>query len=133
MIRRPPRSTRTDTLFPYPTRFRSGDAGARLVQRRHLGEADDAVLGCDVGRLLGRGGKPVRRGDVDDAAPALLAHRGQRGLGGMEGGREVDGDDGVTAIVRERLDRCDILDAGLSTEERREGKAWVRSCRSWWS
>src|SRR3546814_16032546 len=25
MIRRPPRSTRTDTLFPYPTLFRSGD------------------------------------------------------------------------------------------------------------
>src|SRR3546814_1509386 len=24
MIRRPPRSTRTDTLFPYTTRFRSG-------------------------------------------------------------------------------------------------------------
>src|SRR3546814_11540217 len=26
MIRRPPRSTRTDTLFPYTTLFRSGDA-----------------------------------------------------------------------------------------------------------
>src|SRR3546814_2719929 len=26
MIRRPPRSTRTDTLFPYTTRFRSGCA-----------------------------------------------------------------------------------------------------------
>src|SRR3546814_19695485 len=26
MIRRPPRSTRTDTLFPYTTRFRSGAA-----------------------------------------------------------------------------------------------------------
>src|SRR3546814_17293338 len=25
MIRRPPRSTRTDTLFPYTTRFRSAD------------------------------------------------------------------------------------------------------------
>src|SRR3546814_18286329 len=25
MIRRPPRSTRTDTLFPYPTRFRSAE------------------------------------------------------------------------------------------------------------
>src|SRR3546814_9715217 len=25
MIRRPPRSTRTDTLFPYTTRFRSGE------------------------------------------------------------------------------------------------------------
>src|SRR3546814_3114454 len=28
MIRRPPRSTRTDTLFPYTTLFRSRDAGA---------------------------------------------------------------------------------------------------------
>src|SRR3546814_2721003 len=27
MIRRPPRSTRTDTLFPYTTLFRSGDHG----------------------------------------------------------------------------------------------------------
>src|SRR3546814_4939035 len=27
MIRRPPRSTRTDTLFPYTTLFRSEDAG----------------------------------------------------------------------------------------------------------
>src|SRR3546814_12043193 len=27
MIRRPPRSTRTDTLFPYTTLFRSGDEG----------------------------------------------------------------------------------------------------------
>src|SRR3546814_6464075 len=33
MIRRPPRSTRTDTRFPYTTLFRSGHAGA---QRRHL-------------------------------------------------------------------------------------------------
>src|SRR3546814_5976845 len=28
MIRRPPRSTRTDTLFPYPTLFRSRGSGA---------------------------------------------------------------------------------------------------------
>src|SRR3546814_5891204 len=28
MIRRPPRSTRTDTLFPYTTLFRSFNAGA---------------------------------------------------------------------------------------------------------
>src|SRR3546814_9831258 len=32
MIRRPPRSTRTDTLFPYTTRFRS--AGAALEETR---------------------------------------------------------------------------------------------------
>src|SRR3546814_17762351 len=29
MIRRPPRSTRTDTLFPYTTLFRSAPAGAK--------------------------------------------------------------------------------------------------------
>src|SRR3546814_893235 len=34
MIRRPPRSTRTDTLFPYTTLFRSVDArlSVRLIQ-----------------------------------------------------------------------------------------------------
>src|SRR3546814_5642566 len=31
MIRRPPRSTRTDTLFPYTTLFRSRHAGAEAV------------------------------------------------------------------------------------------------------
>src|SRR3546814_3723422 len=30
MIRRPPRSTRTDTLFPYTTRFRSAGAAQHL-------------------------------------------------------------------------------------------------------
>src|SRR3546814_5287591 len=33
MIRRPPRSTRTDTLFPYTTLFRSRGGGARLAAR----------------------------------------------------------------------------------------------------
>src|SRR3546814_16651681 len=43
MIRRPPRSTRTDTLFPYTTLFRSrfadhgaGDADALLLAGRQL-------------------------------------------------------------------------------------------------
>src|SRR3546814_4474753 len=42
MIRRPPRSTRTDTLFPYTTLFRScgnaadGHGGRRLRLRRHV-------------------------------------------------------------------------------------------------
>src|SRR3546814_13265369 len=39
MIRRPPRSTRTDTLFPYTTLFRSEDLGFRnttpLLWLRH--------------------------------------------------------------------------------------------------
>src|SRR3546814_8137845 len=51
MIRRPPRSTRTDTLFPYTTLFRSQalaarheTATSRLKVRRNLydGRVDDA-------------------------------------------------------------------------------------------
>src|SRR3546814_4130724 len=34
MIRRPPRSTRTDTLFPYTTLFRSGNAFITLKKDR---------------------------------------------------------------------------------------------------
>src|SRR3546814_9533897 len=33
MIRRPPRSTRTDTLFPYTTLFRSLKGGLKLAYR----------------------------------------------------------------------------------------------------
>src|SRR3546814_3733859 len=33
LIRRPPRSTRTDTLFPYTTLFRSGFAGRALARQ----------------------------------------------------------------------------------------------------
>src|SRR3546814_8327254 len=36
MIRRPPRSTRTDTLFPYTTLFRSGKSANTNVNRRLL-------------------------------------------------------------------------------------------------
>src|SRR3546814_15859552 len=44
MIRRPPRSTRTDTLFPYTTLFRSEPfAGDHILNEEGLGE-------CAVGR-----------------------------------------------------------------------------------
>src|SRR3546814_19659005 len=49
MIRRPPRSTRTDTLFPYTTLFRSGRTGARLDPAR-LGDPD-APAGVRAGTL----------------------------------------------------------------------------------
>src|SRR3546814_1304108 len=35
MIRRPPRSTRTDTLFPYTTLFRSGAVAAQQAEHEH--------------------------------------------------------------------------------------------------
>src|SRR3546814_7317476 len=43
MIRRPPRSTRTDTLFPYTTLFRSSSPVRRqLNQDQKLSRRDDA-------------------------------------------------------------------------------------------
>src|SRR3546814_14330446 len=52
MIRRPPRSTRTDTLFPYTTLFRSGDP--RLLEEIVVLRRDDAAAdhGDVVGALL---------------------------------------------------------------------------------
>src|SRR3546814_11058807 len=48
MIRRPPRSTRTDTLFPYTTLFRScvHDGGSRIA-----GEADTGIGRNELGIL----------------------------------------------------------------------------------
>src|SRR3546814_12307451 len=68
MIRRPPRSTRTDTLFPYSTLFRS--PGPARTRRR----TDDRRLGPGRG-----GGDSVRRaqrgagcGSGGVAGPAVL-------------------------------------------------------------
>src|SRR3546814_5388788 len=44
MIRRPPRSTRTDTLFPYTTLFRSV---ARHVRDHPAGEGEEDARGLD--------------------------------------------------------------------------------------
>src|SRR3546814_2483489 len=43
MIRRPPRSTRTDTLFPYTTLFRSPDPGVLDMARARAGGEQDHV------------------------------------------------------------------------------------------
>src|SRR3546814_14175209 len=43
MIRRPPRSTRTDTLFPYTTLFRSDDYGHRIGRTGRAGRKGRAI------------------------------------------------------------------------------------------
>src|SRR3546814_16345069 len=54
MTRRPPRSTRTDTLFPYTTLFRSPHRGGRGFPRGY--QADGGVIllppACGRGRHL---------------------------------------------------------------------------------
>src|SRR3546814_15506012 len=64
LIRRPPRSTRTDTLFPVTTRFRSEAAAARV--RQHAGA---------VGRWRAAAPRP---GPDGPPAARLLADRLRR-------------------------------------------------------
>src|SRR3546814_8990624 len=61
MIRRPPRSTRTDTLFPYTTLFRSnsGEQAAILVIHQRTAALDQVA---DLGTQLAVG-RPAR-GDL---------------------------------------------------------------------
>src|SRR3546814_20382343 len=49
MIRRPPRSTRTDTLFPYTTLFRPNPSPERAEKGRVLTEEDTSMPPSDDG------------------------------------------------------------------------------------
>src|SRR3546814_11723374 len=76
MIRRPPRSTRTDTLFPYTTLFRSGSPVGQDVAgtagERH--DADDRSRERpEVGNRNGGDHHVLDR--VDPADDELVAHR----------------------------------------------------------
>src|SRR3546814_20178097 len=77
MIRRPPRSTRTDTLFPYTTLFRSRKDGslyrshlqARPSRRRRpVAQEPDACVGLQV--QAGTETRPPRR-DQPPSRPAV--------------------------------------------------------------
>src|SRR3546814_18897156 len=122
MIRRPPRSTRTDTLVPYTTLFRSfpavlgvvaaavnqhearateGDAIELRGRRRSSGLAAFVELGLEDERSGGEVLQHRRREAADDA--------------GDQGGPE------------NAVQHC------ARSEERRVGKECVSTCRSRWS
>src|SRR3546814_19784598 len=77
MVRRPPRSQRTDTLFPYTTLFRSGLV-LRRVQQLVAAEPAGALqlVGAERGRLvLGAGVKPEHDGGRErPGLRGLVAH-----------------------------------------------------------
>src|SRR3546814_10336584 len=76
MIRRPPRSTRTDTLFPYTTLFRSqvithtlGPLGQHL-ERMFLGDGRDGEY--TINEVVRNGFMEQIRHRVDEYAPRPL-------------------------------------------------------------
>src|SRR3546814_1652065 len=90
MIRRPPRSTRTDTLLPYTTLVRSRRTADALGLAGRTGRVEDRA-GRDLRRLQ-------RREATEPGIPAALAGRRQRSLakaiGRRDFGRRVDDDSG---------------------------------------
>src|SRR3546814_10029044 len=100
MIRRPPRSTRTDTLFPYTTLFKARDKAiaARLV---------------DPAALEARAEAGARRGATDGLAGAGEALR-----------RRIDAAPAAHAALADRLD-ADTADPRAHEQPRQIGRAHV--------
>src|SRR3546814_13569296 len=101
MVRRPPRSTRTDTLFPYPTLFRSftEDRAARFAAYGwHVQTVDD---GHDVAAIEGA----LQRARDETTRPSLVLVRTHIGYGSPAQDRfkahgSPLGEEGVAATQR---------------------------------
>src|SRR3546814_13840337 len=138
MLPRPPVTTRTDTLFPYTTRFRSGRGAVRARIGQGLRQLVDDVLRR---RLVG-----IAHAEVD----YVLAGGARLGLQGVDLGKN---------IRRQALYAMEVLShghfrgscgrrrppapapcsepgpsfPGRRSEERRVGKECVSTCRDRWS
>src|SRR3546814_16584497 len=114
MIRRPPRSTRTDTLFPYTTLFRS----ARSTK-------------CNCGRNM------VRCRREDAAAPVPRASKGKVNLASKakpqtkrpsKAEQRAETMESILATAEHLLSKHGFY--GVSSEERRVGKERESTCTS---
>src|SRR3546814_15921670 len=117
MIRRPPSSTRTDTLFPYTTLFRSGVGKSTLLgMMTRFTQADVVVVG-----LIGERGREVREfldkslGAEGLARSVVVATPADR-----------------SPLLRMRAAYTATAIAEHRSEERRVGQECVRPCRSRW-
>src|SRR3546814_18152782 len=128
MVRRPPRSTRTDTLFPYTTLFRSvaRPRGDRRACARAYGSLrdpdqrdaqDEMVRGQSANRGVDRSegaDEDERRASHSASAPCRGDHQGDGAGGQMQSGQ--------LRIYREKqrnLDIPDGLEEGVWAAEER--------------
>src|SRR3546814_11862648 len=106
MIRRPPRSTRTDTRFPYTTLFRSIDAG-KLDANATI---DHAALKAAA---LARGGKDgvrlLAKGDLTAKVSFLVAGASKGAVEAVEkAGGKVDVIEVVPAAEKAKIGRAHV-------------------------
>src|SRR3546814_14470546 len=113
MIRRPPRSTRTDTLFPYTTLFRSPATRASSCPPRT--QPDVSTLSMPRARLARMKSllflAAALRGRPHECPPA---HRLRPAVAGSAAARR-------------------LVDQRARSEERRVGTGCVSTCRYRWS
>src|SRR3546814_9473196 len=128
MIRRPPRSTRTDTLFPYTTLFRSGGLPPRHLRR--IRRAQRSPMAPPHRNVAA----PNRRRDLALAlrpahcrSPARGGTRRRRSLAAV-GPRELPG----AGAARPRIRPAAAGDCGRDGPPRPERRgdrcAWLRPC-----
>src|SRR3546814_11407413 len=133
MLRRPPRSTRTDTLFPYTTLFRS------LSARGHdLVGAEGKGGGITKGPChLSFPDRTMRLCAILDQEKAVLSANLRQCVHVAGPSRQVNADNRLCPGRQHSPDRIgiDILadQIDIRSEERRVGKECVSTCRSRWS
>src|SRR3546814_20420129 len=121
MIRRPPRSTRTDTLFPYTTLFRS-PASLSVAARSgaHTNRARLFEVAVQPAEQIEQAPELGRRQALDQPLVNGRGHAARRGqLLGAKVGQQQFGHAGVLRPGR--------------SEERLVGQEWVSTFRSRWS
>src|SRR3546814_13432414 len=111
MIRRPPGSTRTDTLFPYTTLFRSRRQPAEPIARYGADRVLLLAIVPDRAAAAQHRLRQLRIGDVGTAEHGL---------------HQFVAADRAIAVL-------DQATQAFRSEERREGKECVRTCKDRWS
>src|SRR3546814_19481330 len=125
MIRRPPRSTRTDTLFPYTTLFRSENPFKRAA--RKIGTAP---LPKGPGRVIAR-----NEGALPNFRTTFL-YGANAAIEGLDLAPMSVADVLTPEILRIVIDvqherQCKrAVERGERSEERRVGEEGVRPCRA---
>src|SRR3546814_5890432 len=79
MIRRPPRSTRTDTLFPYSTLFRSANVEVHIAGGNNLPGAPHQTGGGHANDVQAKGTRPRFSVCIDSRVWVILTGRHRNG------------------------------------------------------